>query len=394
MKKIRLFLILHFLIFSVYNMGHPVTPQFLKEINSPTYMTGILLATMGLAQFLFAPIVGKLSDKYGRYILFIGPLGYAVGQLGFVIFDNTILLIIFRFIAGLFSVMNVSINVAYLSDIAKKGEEKKILGYGSLCLPLAVFLGFILGGNLGVLINVRYVFLVQAILSIMLAVLTYYIVKDAKNDLAKQRQTKIQFSIFKNSINTLKKYNKTPLVFILFITLLNVLSVQLLASQIAQQLTLVFKMPTSFIGTYIATISLISGLLGIVFQNKIFRMVKNSEKLLPLLSSLSTLACIISYIALPNYIYIFWFCVLGATFLNTIFVTVVQDIIVRLNKNNDRGELLGLNQSSQALGVVAGNLGAGFAFSISPFLPILLSIISFFLTALYNIFIVVKVAKR
>ena len=56
-------------------LGIPVLPKFILEFGASGKDQGYLVAATGLTQFLFSPLGGKLSDKYGRKIITIAGLG-------------------------------------------------------------------------------------------------------------------------------------------------------------------------------------------------------------------------------------------------------------------------------------------------------------------------------
>ena len=65
-----------------FGMVIPILPYYAntEPFNATPFQIGILVAVYSLMQFFFSPILGRLSDKYGRRpILFISLLGSAVG---------------------------------------------------------------------------------------------------------------------------------------------------------------------------------------------------------------------------------------------------------------------------------------------------------------------------
>ena len=102
---------------------------------------GFLVATYSLMQFFFSPVLGRLSDRYGRRpILFISLLGSAVGY--FVIgFANTLFFVFLGRIIGGITGGNISTAQAYIADVTSKKNRAKGMGlFGA-----AFGLGFILG---------------------------------------------------------------------------------------------------------------------------------------------------------------------------------------------------------------------------------------------------------
>lgn len=129
----------------------PTSPSFLLAGYSVTgqyIVSGAIAAVFGLMQFIGAPILGELSDVYGRKrLLMIGVLGLALSQMlfGFGI-ETGSLVILFasRILAGL-SGANFSIAQAAIADVSAPHERAKNFGL----MGAAFGIGFILGPTLG-----------------------------------------------------------------------------------------------------------------------------------------------------------------------------------------------------------------------------------------------------
>lgn len=129
----------------------PASPSFLLDGYSVTeqyLLAGLLTAIFGLAQFLAAPLLGELSDVYGRKkLLTIGIGVLALSQLvfGFGIEIGALwLLFVSRAVAG-FAGANFSIAQAAIADITTPKDRAKNFGL----IGAAVGVGFILGPTMG-----------------------------------------------------------------------------------------------------------------------------------------------------------------------------------------------------------------------------------------------------
>ena len=92
MKKTLILTILYFLIQGiVHNIGHPVTPAFVRSLGIPDFMFGVFFASMSFGLMIGGPIWGILGDrgKKKNYIV-IGLLLYSIGQLFFWICGQSI----------------------------------------------------------------------------------------------------------------------------------------------------------------------------------------------------------------------------------------------------------------------------------------------------------------
>ena len=146
----------------------PLLPYYAEQYGANDVVVGLLAASYAAAQFIGAPLLGRLSDQYGRRpILLVSiagtiagfillalaePLGTAIG--GTVIAVNTavlLLLFISRIIDGLTG-GNISVAQAYISDISTPENRNKALGI----IGAAFGLGFIIGPAVGGLLSTRF----------------------------------------------------------------------------------------------------------------------------------------------------------------------------------------------------------------------------------------------
>lgn len=126
----------------------PILPALLKDVthaeNVAPYI-GIMTALYAVMQFIFAPVLGSLSDRLGRRpVLLISLAGAAVNYLFLAFAPNLWMLLLGRAIAGLTSA-NVSVATAYVTDISP--EDKRARRFGLLNAMFGI--GFIIGPVLG-----------------------------------------------------------------------------------------------------------------------------------------------------------------------------------------------------------------------------------------------------
>ena len=163
-----------------FGMVIPILPYYANTppFNATPLEIGFLVASYSVMQFFFSPVLGRLSDRYGRRpILFISLLGSAVGY--FVIgFSNTLLLVFIGRIIGGITGGNISTAQAYIADVTSKKNRAKGMGlFGA-----AFGLGFIFGPAIaGVLskYGIHIPFFFAAALSFANAVALYFILPES-----------------------------------------------------------------------------------------------------------------------------------------------------------------------------------------------------------------------
>lgn len=110
--------------------------------------TGLLTGLYMLSLFLFAPVWGRLSDRYGRRpILLIGLIGFSATMLTFALIENLSAVYAERFLSGMFAAAVTPVALAVVGDLATSEEARaRRLTFVSL----AGISGFLLGPMMGV----------------------------------------------------------------------------------------------------------------------------------------------------------------------------------------------------------------------------------------------------
>jgi multidrug resistance protein len=123
----------------------PLLPFYAESYGASSFVVGLLLTSYSLMQFLFTPIWGRLSDRYGRRPLIIMSLaGSCVGFLIFGLAQTLMTLFIGRTIAGIAGAIIPTTN-AYIADVTAPEERARGMGL----VGAAFGLGFILGPAIG-----------------------------------------------------------------------------------------------------------------------------------------------------------------------------------------------------------------------------------------------------
>lgn len=148
----------------------PVLPslvgEFTHDLKSQSYWFGAMTFTFGFTQFLCAPLLGALSDRYGRrtvLLLSVAGLGTMFLLSGLV--RSLPFLVGARVIGGMFA-SNVSVANAYVADITQPDNRARSFGL----LGAAFGFGFILGPMIGGLVGgvgIRIPFFIAAGLSLL-----------------------------------------------------------------------------------------------------------------------------------------------------------------------------------------------------------------------------------
>lgn len=142
-------LIVIFLTVFIYLLGFgiviPIIPTLSIQMGATAFQTGLLLSVYSLMQFIFSPLWGRFSDKYGRRpILLICLFGEIFSYLLFAQARSLEVLFIARIFSGFFGA-SISTASAYISDITPPQERSK----GMALIGAAFGLGFLFGPAIG-----------------------------------------------------------------------------------------------------------------------------------------------------------------------------------------------------------------------------------------------------
>jgi len=208
----------------------PVMPDLIAgmkhiSINQASSYGSWLLFAYAFMQFIFAPILGNLSDKYGRRpILLFSMLGFGIDYLFLALTKTYGLLFVGRIIAGITGASFTTAS-AYIADISTPENRAKNFGMIGAAFGLGFIVGPALGGLLGGL-GLRAPFYAAAILSLLNFLYGYFIVPESL-DKAHRREFQWNRLIPWNSMLQLKKYPALGgLMFSLFFVYLAVYAVQ------------------------------------------------------------------------------------------------------------------------------------------------------------------------
>ena len=123
----------------------PVVPYLVRPFRTDALTIGMLALTFSVAQFFAAPVLGAMSDRYGRRpILVFSVFGSAIGYTLFGIGGALWMFFLSRLIDG-FTGGNLTAAQAYIADVSTPENRTKNFGL----VGAAFGLGFILGPSIG-----------------------------------------------------------------------------------------------------------------------------------------------------------------------------------------------------------------------------------------------------
>lgn len=140
----------------------PVAPKLVQTLQGgmekdAAGIVGLLAATYAAMQFLFAPVLGAISDRVGRRPVLLGSLfGSGLDYFCMALAPNLPLLFITRAINGI-SGASMTVASAYIADVTAPEKRAGAFGLVGAAFGLGFVLGPLMGGILGD-INIHYPF--------------------------------------------------------------------------------------------------------------------------------------------------------------------------------------------------------------------------------------------
>ncbi len=130
----------------------PILPRLIEDVthsdNVAPYV-GIMTALYAAMQFLFAPVLGALSDNLGRRpVLLVSLAGAAIDYVVMACAPQLWMLLAGRAVAGLTSA-NISVATAYITDISSEDMRARRFGLLNAMFGMGFIIGPVLGGVLG-----------------------------------------------------------------------------------------------------------------------------------------------------------------------------------------------------------------------------------------------------
>jgi MFS transporter, DHA1 family, tetracycline resistance protein len=190
----------------------PVIPSLIEKLSGDglseaSRIGGWLIFAFAIMQFLFAPLMGILSDKFGRRpVLLLSLLGLGIDYLFHAYAPTIGWLLVGRVLAG---VTGASLTVAnaYIADISTPENKAQNFGMVGAAFGLGFIIGPVIGGIAGE-INVQYPFFISAGLTFLNFIYGFFVLPES---LAPEKRRNIDLKRA-NPIGSLKLIRKYPIV--------------------------------------------------------------------------------------------------------------------------------------------------------------------------------------
>lgn len=368
----------------------PVVPFIVQRFSTDAFTVTALTGIYAAMQFLAAPAIGKLSDRFGRKsVLLVCLLGSAIGYVIFGIGGALWILFLSRVLDGITG-GNLSTAAAVIADISTPEERPKNFGL----IGMAYGIGFILGPALGGAasqISLDAPAFVAALLALVSVALVFFLLPETLPP--EKRST---MPLRPGDFNPLRAIGgmlgRPGLGILLIISCLFAFAFDGINSVLNVYVVDKF----AALPWQIGLLFVVSGLV-IAFTQALFvpRVVgRFGEKQMAIVSQLGLCLGAICTLSAPAFWWLFPNTLLMSGIGGFVWSTMGSMVASKVNQN-EQGQLAGVNTALQSLMAVCGPLAAGAAYdSIAPTAPFWISAGLFLLAALLLVGIKVQVQQR
>ncbi len=361
MKKSIIILLSYYLLQGIiHNLGHPITPSYVDELNIEKYMFGFFFAGMSFGQVLGAPFWGLLGDKRGkRTLIVMGLVIYSVGQVLFAVFTNPVLLVFARILAGFGVSAHITLVLSHLIAKSPEKDRTKFIAWSAALFAVGTTFGYQIGGMLSEYM-IKEVFFVQAAVNIGLAL---FIAFTIGNDVPEEEAGPVKRKAgYIQSFKNIKKLNGSLLVFLLALTLTTIS-----ASTLTKYFD-VYVIDQGYTPRQLGNFIFVTGIAGLLtnifITPKLARLNKDRfiMKIIQVISAL-----IVFYVFRQNALMLTLYTVFIFYFiLKNMFQPFEQSFISKTADRKNYGTIMGIRQSFFMLGNVIGPIISGFIYDYNP----------------------------
>lgn len=332
----------------------PVLPRLIEQlidgnISQASQWSGLLLFSYAFMQFICAPIVGNLSDKYGRRpVLLLSLFGFGIDYIFLALAPTIGWLFLGRIIAGIFGA-SYTTAAAYIADISTDENRAKNFGMIGAAFGLGYIIGPVLGGVLSEF-GPRVPFLAAAILTFINVGYGYFVLPESLS-IENRRPFEWKRANPLSSLFQLKKHKSLSGGLIITLILIYIADHAVMSTWTFINIEK-FGWSNAFIGLSLTA----AGIMVVIVQGGLIRIINpkiGNEKCILVGLVLYTLSLLLFAFATQSwmmFVFLIPYCLGGIT------GPSLQSIISKNVPQNEQGELQGALTSLLSVAAIIGPL--------------------------------------
>lgn len=330
----------------------PILSLYSLHFNATDWQIGILFGCFSLMQLIFAPLLGRWSDRIGRRpILLLSILGTSLSFLIMGLANTLWLLFLGRLIDGA-SGGNIPTAQAYIADVTPLEKRSGAMGLIGAAFGLGFVIGPAIGGLLGHY-SIQLPFYVAAGLALLNAVAIYLFLPESLNE----EQRKVHPAVSGSLVQNFLQVKNSRIGTVMWVSLLSTLAFSLVTALFTLFTAHRLQWHARENGWLFAYI----GMLGVLIQGGMLRRMvpKVGEKPLIIVGSVFLF---ISMALLPVSSNLIWVVVASTALAigNSLVTPLVSGLASKSADAQSQGIVLGVLQSTASLGRMIGPMVGGF----------------------------------
>lgn len=331
----------------------PFFPVYMEKFTTSTLTIGLLTSIFALCSFFAGPILGNLSDKYGRRpILILSIFGTAIGWYIFASAQSLWLLFLSRAIDGA-TAGNISVAQSYLTDIAKDAKDRILkLSMISTCIGIGFIAGPAIGGILSK-ISPTLPFWTTAVIATINTILAVLFLPESIRE--KQKDLRIEWNPLKSIWYAISNNRYRTFIILIFATTLASTSYHATFFLYVHR---VFGMAQAQSGFLFSGIGVLIALNQAVLMKHLWLKFLKPHRI----QIITALALILAFLGLsqfPLLPFLLTICVLGITEGTLISMNGAE--LAGAAHEHERGKIIGISHSLVALSQIIAPMVAGYA---------------------------------
>jgi MFS transporter, DHA1 family, multidrug resistance protein len=366
------------------NLAHPATPTLIVERGLPSSTFGLAFAAMSLGSFLFSPLWAYLNDRIGRVHVFaLGCYGYAIGQTMFLFATQLWLIVLARFVAGMFVGGVMMTQLVLILDHSMNSDRAMNLSIHATLFTIGGALGYLVGGYLAD-IDLHLMFIIQIVGLASTGLVMHLFFQGIDVSTIKEKSSSFNPLRFFNIVIRIKPLEFTLFSVVVLLSMMGTIAFdQIFNFYLKDQLSF----PASMNGIIKAGFGLMSLIVNVtlgrmIIQRKWFRF------------PLSVVLLITSLLSLTLVFFRDFnlFMTLSISFfvLNSLYLILVQVYSGHMSVFASNATVMGLYNAIRSLGMVLGSFLAGQLYQINISSSFAFSSISLGLAATFFVFAVMQ----
>ncbi len=358
----RVFYTLNIAVFtSMLGMGIvlPFMPIYARTLGATGITIGVFFASFPLAQMVFMPMIGRLSDRHGRKMFIAaGLLGSSLLSLWYVYAPNMLYLTLGRFLQGAAVALTLPIATAYVGDIAPPEKRGTLMGIFNLSITSSIGFGPLVGGWLSDQYGMESSFYWMCFLNALACVLVLVLLPTSHSaERATTRQVSYRQLLARPRIKGLALYR-----------VVNTIQMGLWFSFLPLLGTEILQLNHTMIGWALACYMLVSSLVQVPFG----RMADRFSKRLLIIASGLIGSFVFSFIF---FVWAFWHLMLIAAVtgaMGAMAMPALNALAAEEGQDGNMGAVMGMLNMAMSVGMMLGPVLGGLVLDVSGLRPLFL----------------------